>query len=471
MSHQRSDGGWSWWYYGDSADALVTSYVLEYLVKARDAGIEFNEEIINKAQRFFENRKLNEADEAYQQYALALTNAEIDRKPITNFNNLSVDDLSVAVLANVKNGYKDAKTNGLDKLQSMAQEEGGLIYWPAGKKSRFGSYDVSTALAIRAIVAGNGDRVMAEKAIRYLMRNRKSNRWSNTYATARVIQALVDFSSSGEELSPNYTYTVKLDGEKLEEGRVSEFNQNDSLIIPADKLKDNGSQITVSQKGKGNLYASLVAHELFTDKDIPAKNNGMTIERKYVNTKGENYSVGVGDIVDVQLTISGLSNKERYIVIEDELPSGLVPINPRFKNEQRYGDNSPYGRYYYGGREITENGMILSLYWVRPGEHTYSYQARAVAEGVYGVLPAKTSLMYSPEINGHTATEILAIGPKAEMLYELEPTLPKSTGVFEKKKSEKIKTIYLILGGSIVLIILAVVTVILIRKRKNKEMN
>src|SRR5207248_156699 len=94
------------------------------------------------------------------------------------------------------------------------------------------------------------------------------------------------------------------------------------------------------------------------------------------------------------------------------LPSGLVPINESFKNEQ-YGQQDPYNYYYYSydvtDREIIENGEVLSLYQIAPGERTYTYRARVVNEGIFIVPPVTASLMYAPEIYGRSEAQTVTI--------------------------------------------------------------
>ena len=53
--------------------------------------------------------------------------------------------------------------------------------------------------------------------------------------------------------------------------------------------------------------------------------------------------------------------------------------------------------------------MILALYRLSPGVHTYSYKARVISEGTFQVPPATVVLMYAPEINAHSGSETITI--------------------------------------------------------------
>ena len=434
ISHQKYNGSWGWWM-GDQSDTAVSAYVLEYLLKAKQAGVDFNQEIIGRAQGFFEqSRPEGKIPGIYRKYALALLGSDVDKGQITEFGDLQSDALAIAVLANIKNGHTDPGTNGLKELINSGKEENNMMHWETGGAERFGSIDASTALALRALIAGKADRAIAEKAARFLVNNRVLNYWSNSYATAQIIQALVDFSKTGSEATPSYSYTVKLDGKIIKEGKFGKFNDSDSIIIPASDINKDGSGLELSQEGDGQLYATAIATEFLSDRNAPEKSQGLEIERSYANSKGINYSIGVGDIVNVRLKIKGSHKGANHLVIEDILPSGMVPINQKFKNEQYGQGSSDYYDGFYGG-EITEEGMILPIDYVSGDSMTYGYKARVISEGIFDALPAKASYMYQPEINGRTKVDKVVIGAQSEKLYELNDVRPAAEAAAPKSKN------------------------------------
>jgi len=223
--------------------------------------------------------------------------------------------------------------------------------------------------------------------------------------------------------------------------------------VPITNLKSGGSNISMSKNGEGQIYSTLVVNEFHTDRNAQSVNHGLSVKREYVNEKGEQYTLAVGDTVIVKITVGGLKANENYGVINDELPSGLVPINPLFKNEQYgYDPRSYYTSYDVTDREVTENGIVLSLYQIAPGERTYTYRARVVNEGKFIVPPATASLMYAPEIYGRSDVQTVKITKESEIIPTKAP----------KEAAEKYaKQIIAI----IVLIVLAGIGVIIMRKR------
>lgn len=461
---QQSDGGWGWWSTQNS-DPFISAYVTEYVLEAKKLGVDTGD-LIDRAKRYFETDyevwnngpkpqnvwSETTADEAnvIRQYTLTLLGSD-KKKQVKELDKLSPDILPFAVITNYLQGNTNPSTNGLALLQSRVVKQPDGSYWPEGKYDRFGSKDASTALAIRAILIAHGDRDLASEGARYLVRNRHYDYWSNTFATAQVIRALTDLSKTGSESSPDYNYTVSLDAKQITSGNVTSKLEKD-VTLPVKGLKD-GSQITLTKDGEGQLYSTLVAKEWRTDTNAKAVEHGLKVTREYVNAKGYEYSLGVGDMVEVRLIVSGLDTKNQYAVIEDQLPAGLVPVNENFENEQ-YGQPTQY-QYGVSDREVTENGMVLSLWQIEGGEHTYTYRARVVSEGTFLTPPAFAALMYNPEIYGRTEAQTVQIDKEAKII----------PGRLIKKETENVASDKKAVTIGTVLVILIALLVVLFKKR------
>jgi uncharacterized protein YfaS (alpha-2-macroglobulin family) len=457
-THQQSDGGWAWWYSGRS-DPFITAYVIEYVLQAKQAGIQVDEDLLKQAQSYLEKERYYDSESQQEKtfdregmiaknYALTLLGAKDKVKKVNDLENLTPDLLSLAVMTNYLNGDKNPQTNGLAKLIAMAKSQGDGAFWEPGNKQNFASNDASTAFAIRAIVTAGGDRNLAVKGARYLTRNRKSNYWSNTFATAQVIRSIVDLNRTGDELTPSYSYAVALDDKQISQGSVTNSRQLiKDIVVPVKNIQPNGSKISVTKTGDGQIYSTLLINEFHTDRNAKAVDHGLKVTREYINDKGEQYTLAVGDTATVRITVSGLKANENYGVVADELPSGLIPINQSFKNQQ-YGQD-PYNYYYYSydvtDREVTENGMVLSLYQISSGERTYTYKARVVSEGKFTVPPATASLMYAPEIHGRSDVQTVEITKESKIIPG--KAVKETVGKFTKEKLLVAGAILLLLAG------------------------
>ena len=418
---QNSDGSWGWWREG-SGNHTITIYALESLLKAQELGFEVEEEALSRAKRYFENERgsRNSSNQANKEYlaksikeegivkAYAFTNFDSeqarDQKKITDFEGVSADVVALGVIANARNGYTGVEESGLNKLLAMAQKEGEGLYWES--ELSFGSRHSVTARALKAMLVVDSDNPAAAKAARYLSRTRQNRYWSNTFATAQVVQALTDYSKTTEELNPNYTYQVTLDSRVIWEGKMTDFRKVKTLALT---LRDKEKHVLeVRKEGPGEIYSTLSIEEWVTDREASAKQNKeLKITRKYVNQKDRECALGVGDIVLVRLAISGeaIKSNARYLVIEDQLPAGLVPVNPHLKNEQ-YGRGNARDYSWYN-REVTENGIIIPINRLMEGGDVYEYKARVVSAGEFFAPPARAEFMYAPEVNAYTSAQLV----------------------------------------------------------------
>jgi uncharacterized protein YfaS (alpha-2-macroglobulin family) len=297
-THQQSDGGWAWWYSGRS-DPFITAYVIEYVLQAKQAGIQVDEDLLKQAQSYLEKERYYDSESQQEKtfdregmiaknYALTLLGAKDKVKKVNDLENLTPDLLSLAVMTNYLNGDKNPQTNGLAKLIAMAKSQGDGAFWEPGNKQNFASNDASTAFAIRAIVTAGGDRNLAVKGARYLTRNRKSNYWSNTFATAQVIRSIVDLNRTGDELTPSYSYAVALDDKQISQGSVTNSRQLiKDIVVPVKNIQPNGSKISVTKTGDGQIYSTLLINEFHTDRNAKAVDHGLKVTREYINDKGE----------------------------------------------------------------------------------------------------------------------------------------------------------------------------------------
>ncbi len=481
--HQLSNGGWNWWGHDQTADAFVTAYVIESLVTAKELGYQVPEEMINRATNYLTssssyvrgNEVRDSAEEfIMKNYALTVLGQGVSSvTSLTDLNQLPADVVAYAVLTNVKRGDSNSQTNGLQILLDKRKTEGDRVFWEGGTQRRFGSTNTSTALAVRAILAGNGDRTLASQAVRFLLRNQQNVYWSNTFATAQVMKSLSEFAQTGNESAPNYSYLVSLDGEQISQGSVDASTAwSPSVPIPLDKIQESGSTISLQQNGQGQLYSTFVQEEFRTAHLTKPFGNGILITREYESDRGAQYSLSVGDTVTVKLKIYGTETDQNYALIHDHLPAGLIPINTVFNNEQANEMNPSY-EYRVDKREFTEDGVIISLYELRPGVHTFTYKARVVSAGTFAVPPAHAELMYAPEIYAYSQSDTITVTGTPKII------LSKAAALALERWSDRIwnflrsliSSPFVLLGILAIGLLLAGIAVVIRRRRRLKALH
>lgn len=454
VSLQQSNGGWGWWY--SQGSSYISAYVVEYLLQAKALGYEVDENMMARAKSFFENlNPTNDYDSVTRFYALTLLGSDKAPKQMTAKSDMNDFLVAMLVIANKKQGVNDNNANGYNELVGRIKHEGNTVYWDnIGTSQYFASIDATTAMGIRAILEAGGDRGLAVSAVNYLTRSRNKHYWSNSYATANVIRAIVDLSVSGDEQNPNYTYEVELDGKKLTTGKVTYAKQViREISIPAKSVDLNGTTLKLRKIGTGQMYSTLVVEEFRTDRDFVPEGKALKVTREIVNDKDQYRSLGVGEVARIKIKVEGLPNNSEYVVVEDTLPSGMVPVIESFKNEQFNQNNN-----YYWGREYKADGVIFSNTYWGGTKDTLEYRARVINSGVFWIPPATAEMMYSPEVNGVSSIKMLEIEDKTHDLPRPITNLTDLNNIRSKFKDSKSK-------NWLVILLFALVVLVVLEKR------
>lgn len=419
-SLQHSRGSWSWWSSAED-NIFITSYVVEYLLKARSQGYDVPESLVTDAHTFLTtvtDGSLNSL--VFKTYALQLLGDELGERVFApaDLEKMDHDVLPYAVIVNYNNGVRDTAQNGADMLLSYVQIQGESAYWEAGDADRFSSIDGTTAIAIRALLLADPQNELIDKAANYLTAHRTREYWTNTFATVQVARAMLDYSQARSELDADYSYVVKLDDVEVATGQVSGSTQlNQTLEIDPRTISESGSMLTVEKQGRGQIYSTIVMDEFHTQAEPHSENNKLRITREYVTERGYEYAPVVGDLVTVELTIEGLDADSPYILIEDELPAGLIPINTNLANQSNRTDSPSFYRY-WETREFTQNGVRIALRRVQSTKHVITYTARAIASGTFYAPPARVENMYVPEITAHTQDAVVTVTQDPEVIRD-----------------------------------------------------
>lgn len=455
---QSNNGGWGFWH-DDESNPFITSYVVEYLLEARSLGIAQDEitsmlartrGYVEQSSQLAVEERLKKQNIPYSKvesqdsflplvslaYTKSLLGLPVDKNEIQegelipNFSLLSPELLSLAVLTNVRINEMDSAKNGADALLKQSKTDTfGWRYWEAGKIHYYASRDAATAMALRALVEAKYNREVLTSIVRSLPSTRKAGYWSNTFATAQVVRALVDFFRYNTPQQPNYQYVVKVDGEEIVSGRMTSAFQNVMVPIASEKIQPTGSQIEISHEGEGDIYSSLIQKIHRTTESFEGESHGLTLQRSYENVSEPGAEPALGDTVRVRLTVAGVQRSHDRLVIEDKLPAGMVPINERFKNEQ--GTVNEAGREWWEGyvEEYKEDGVVMTAY-TGQGDRQYklSYLARVVNAGTYFVPPAYAEFMYSPEVYAYSSSAKMTLPMESVAPPQPRKLLPDFSG-------------------------------------------
>ncbi|MFM7604070.1 MAG: alpha-2-macroglobulin family protein, partial [Prosthecobacter sp.] len=252
----------------------------------------------------------------------------------------------------------------------------------------------------------------AEKLAVSLLQSRNGKGdWGNTYANAWTLTALTAYERSLKK-SGNSLLTKVIWG-----AQSSELN----LVGPAATASVNfalndkmaAKPLSIEVPADRQLLGRIETKSFPPTRDFAGENKGYAISRSYEKLDIDGTTSGiddlhVGDRVLVRLTIQ-IDGGDRYLAIDDPLPSVFEAINPEFRtmNVAREGEKQPdrIQPWFCDHREIrTDRVLFFTDYAPTKGEFTLQYLARVIAEGTATAPPARIEAMYEPSRYGLTPT-------------------------------------------------------------------
>lgn len=458
---QHGDGGWGWWE-NDETNPFMTAYVMYGLKTARDAGYQISEERFTqglaKLYEMIESRvaggglggnnsdkKLNATTEAYMLYTASLADPKGEQGGLTRdrirdlsgekkINNYSVALLALAAAEQGETGL--AKSLAARLVGSATETAGGASWSGTAWHYNWEDDEVETsAAAIKALLKIEGETELVKKGVRWLLGQKDGDSWYNTRRTAMVIYSLVDYLRASNELEPDYTLAVKVNGKTVLTQRVTKedvFKPEIRIKVDAGSLRQGENTVTVEKSGAGRLYASSRLVYYATGNAIKPGEAGFKVVREYfrlkrVLKKGKYVyekekitgPVKSGDEIFVKLHVTPERSYE-YFMMEDPLPAGCEVITQtdgyNIVGENGY-DQEKEDAYYrgwgwnwwYADRDVRDEKVAFFATRIEPKSYTLTYIMRAQIPGQYSVMPAVASLMYYPDVRGNSGTEKLAI--------------------------------------------------------------
>src|SRR6185437_16146244 len=221
---QHDDGGWGWWV-SDASHPFMTAYVVAGLSEARADAISVRLDRVARGIGWLrkvlpEQNQLAPDLRAYMGYALAMAGQPDAGSLDESYKNKS--DLSpygIALLGLAFDQVKDSRASELaSQLERSGRQNESEAWWPASRDEMLDfTADVTpeaTAYAMKLISRRNPNSPVLPKAALWLVNHRDEGYWwSSTKQTAMVIYGLVDYLKTTNELHPDFTATVSVNGQ------------------------------------------------------------------------------------------------------------------------------------------------------------------------------------------------------------------------------------------------------------------
>ena len=424
---QRPDGGFGW-FPGGHSDPYMTAYVLYGLKRAMEADVGVDGRMRTRALDYLqavtaEERSLYRA--VYQCYVLALNGRDLPPEVLARAYKAR-DDLNpygraLLALAAHHDGRTEWARIALENLEDFVQHDPrtGASWIPAsGYRWCWWSDAVETnAFTLMALNEMKPESPLREGLMRWLVANRKGNRWRSTKDTAHAIFALAGFMKSTGELDPDLTVEVLLDGEPLRSLRVTRanlFTFENVIQVPDASLATGEHVVTLRKTGAGRIYATARLTCFNREEVIPAAGHDMALGRTFYRVTPETRqvegkpvlgwkrekleagaTVHAGDTIEVVLDVDAFHDYE-YAVIEDLKPSGFESVAVRSGPTSR-GDLWTF-------MEVRDSRMVFFVPRLSRGKHELLYRVRAEVPGRLHAMPAVGELMYSPDVGASSVS-------------------------------------------------------------------
>jgi uncharacterized protein YfaS (alpha-2-macroglobulin family) len=318
---QRNDGGWGWWREDDSSP-YQTAYVVQGLHAARQAGINVDGGVYERALNYLQNSTEKELAkpkdqqqlgalqcQAYIAYALSLEH-RLNSDELKNWfarlydqrgdlNNYGRALLALA-LAN-ENRTDDAKTVLRNILQFVERDDSNQTAWVRTPQDCWWFWwnnDIeSNAWALKALVAIEPANDLAPRIVKWLLNNRRNGYyWRSTRDTALVIAAMTDYLRASGEGSPDFSLVVNVDGTPMKEVHLTKtnfFTFDNQLLLHGLQVKPGAHKITLVKQGQGALYYSAYLSYFTKEENVKGAGNEVLVERQYFKLVPQTEKVGV----------------------------------------------------------------------------------------------------------------------------------------------------------------------------------
>ncbi|MGC3992196.1 MAG: alpha-2-macroglobulin family protein [Chthoniobacteraceae bacterium] len=410
LGMQTEAGGLSYWPGSDTPEFWATAYGGYALLKAKDWGMNVPQASMDKltgwlsAQlRDLDLAKTNESsklcDAALALYTLAKAGAPEPAYQTTLFSRRDkLPDTARAFLALSMCITKAPEKQITELIKPVVTK---------GKQPRWEPYWLGnqTADGVRLIVCAElgltaeGDAI----ATRLLQTRNGQGHWGTTFSDAWVLLGL----STNERVPKNpvpLALQLTFNGETKDANLATPLTSTSAAFEYSKKEGAKPMQVSVPE---GQTVRGRLELKAWPDlKTFQPVQKGFGLKRRYerLNPVGilePAKDLRVGDLIVVTLEINVL-RPNRYLALEDPLPSVFEPVNPEFTTQNTRQDAKAIDNAWACDyRELrNDKALFFTNEWDQKGVFELKYLARVIAEGDVIAPPARIEAMYEPDHYG-----------------------------------------------------------------------
>jgi len=302
-------------------------------------------------------------------------------------------------------------------LETAQQSDDMGMYWAKNRQGYFWyeSPVETQSLLIELFTEAGGNTKAVDEMKIWLLRNKQTNDWRTTKATAAACYALL--LKGNDVLADNGKSVIKLDGKSLEELKPEVKADAGTGYIKTswvdEQIKPALGKVEIKNNGTNISWGALHWQYLENMDKITSSETNIKLERKYFIQKQTDagpvltaidatHQPKIGDLLKVVVYLKANRDFE-YVQLKDMRPAGTEPVDAL--STYKYQD----GLYYYQVTKDVATNFFIS--YLNKGNYVFEYQLRVAQPGNFSTGITGVQCMYAPEFNAHSPGGRMVIRP------------------------------------------------------------
>ncbi|MFC6997276.1 carboxypeptidase-like regulatory domain-containing protein [Rufibacter roseus] len=376
---QKQDGTWSWWATGP-AYIWISHHVTEALVMAQADGYNTS---FKKPQLIeyltYELEKKDAQDKVRALEILQQLEAKVDFPAYVSKLEKQTELTLEEQLRLTRLRQQLKLPAPLDTLQKHRQRtmQGGL-FWGEEKSNLINNHISNTLLAYDILKAAGGHEQELRQILAYLLSERKTGHWRNTYESARILETLLPDVMQDNSSTP-------------ENALVLTGDLNTTLSrFPADTTFTPTQPLTLRKQGSLPLYLTAYQNEWVAQPTRVEKD--FVVRTSFANFTQAKAALDAGKPVDLVVEVEVKADAS-FVMIEVPIPAGCT-----YDSKSTWGPNEAHREYFRNKVSIFSNHLSK-------GHYTFTIKLLPRYKGTYTLNPARAELMYFPTFFGREAAK------------------------------------------------------------------
>lgn len=402
--YQHEDYGWGW-YKNDASNVWLTGYVIEYLMKAKEAGYKQADELLQKAWPYATTIANNNDNQDLQIFFIYLAtkgkNLFNYKTPeysatINSLNNLRTEMTLTSQAYLARSFYYDSAvankefiTTIINELNNKSISNNNIRYWEdITNYKTLTSQSFTNAIILQTLLETKQTQEV-QKIINWLLSNKTGTYWENSRATNEVMQAIIQNAQIQNYFQPNYQYSVYINNQLMQTAWINSINGFDKPLQLELNQFNLPLHVKIIKTGSGFMEYNITLEQALKQQANINTENSFKINREYQDIAGNPVNeFQAGDLVKSIIYIESELEQANDIIVKDWLPTGFEIIAPDASVE------NPVLKINYNQ---TINSINYTIPTLNSNKTSLTTIIQATTPGILAAPPAQLNMLIYPD--------------------------------------------------------------------------